>query len=186
MYHGNSNPALTILKFFWCFILRKPYWFQYGVGHIPFRAAALLDLAIVLPVSTEIIEINSLSDTTGTCSEKKLVRNNINNGTCWAPTKITSVNSSTLGHHPIVQHYQYNELRYNFAGNIRTMPTSEKNVVSLSMSWNKWNCTCTVCCDVCYDACHHAYLREKWVQPLSKKWQSPFYNQSLRGPSNYC
>jgi hypothetical protein len=41
-----------------------------GHWQIPFRAAALLDLAIVLPVSTEIMDINSLSDTTGTCKEK--------------------------------------------------------------------------------------------------------------------
>jgi hypothetical protein len=37
-----------------------------GHSQIPLRAAALLDLAIVFPLPTEIIVMSSLSDTTGT------------------------------------------------------------------------------------------------------------------------
>jgi hypothetical protein len=43
-----------------------------GHWQIPLRAAALLDLAIVFPVSTETIERNSLSDTAGTWTARKL------------------------------------------------------------------------------------------------------------------
>lgn len=38
-----------------------------GHWHIPLREGALLDFAIVFPVSTETIEMKSLSDTAGTC-----------------------------------------------------------------------------------------------------------------------
>jgi hypothetical protein len=38
-----------------------------GHWQIPLREAALLDFAVVLPLSTEIIERKNLSDTEGTC-----------------------------------------------------------------------------------------------------------------------